>query len=281
MEKRQYRDTKEYVSLLGFGAMRLPHKADGSLDYDLSQVMVDYAISHGVNYFDTAYVYMGGNSERFLGNSLKKYPRESYNIATKMPIHIVKKRENIKEIFETSLSRLKTDYIDYYLLHAVKSSNWNHAVTMGIYDVLKEYQKQGRIRYIGFSFHDTPALLSEIVNTYDWDFAQIQLNYMDWTLQNAQEQYRILKEKSLPIMVMEPVRGGALAVLCDEAVAILKGANPGASTASWAIRYVASFPEVICVLSGMSNMEQVIDNVNTMENFKPIDEIGGGGVNNA
>jgi len=271
MEKRQFKNTDEYISLLGFGFMRPPIK-NNEVDYNLLDKMVDYAISNGVNYFDTAYTYLGGKSEILLGKILKNYPRSKYNIATKMPMYKIKNVAEIEKVFLTQLNRLQTDYVDYYLFHAVNSSNWDNFKKSDMYNFLLTNKKEGKIKHIGFSFHDKPELLTEIVNEYDWDFAQIQLNYMDWTLQNAKEQYNILKDKSLPIIVMEPVRGGGLAVLCQESLEIFNDANPNVSAASWAIRYAASFPEVLCVLSGMSNMDHVVDNITTIKNFKPIDE---------
>jgi len=271
MEKRQFKNTDEYVSLLGFGLLRPPLK-DGKINGTEWLRMTDYAIENGINYFDTNCAYQNGRGESLIGEIVRKHGRNKIIIATKMPMYKVKTSIEIEELFFTQLKRLATDYIDYYLFHAVKSSNWANFKKSGLYDFLLTKKKEGKIRHIGFSFHDKPELLTEIVNEYDWDFAQIQLNYMDWTLQNAKEQYNILKDKSLPIIVMEPVRGGTLAMLCQESLEIFNDANPNVSTASWAIRYAASFPEVLCVLSGMSNMDQVVDNVTTFKNFKLIDE---------
>jgi predicted aldo/keto reductase-like oxidoreductase len=274
IEKRRYKDTNEYISLLGFGGLRLPLLENSKQEIDEKKLyeMVDYAIYHGVNYFDTAYGYHNGKSETFLGEALSRHPRESFNFATKMPLATIHTESAVERIFQDQLRKCKVDYFDFYLLHNVNKTDWNVIDTYRVYEYLKEKQKQGLIRYLGFSFHDKPELLMETVNKYDWDFAQIQLNYMDWDLQNAKTQYQILKDRGIPITVMEPVRGGILATLCDKSIEILKAANNEVSIASWAIRYAASFPEVLTVLSGMSNIPQLQDNIGTIENFKPLDK---------
>ncbi len=274
MEKRKYRDSNEQVSLLGFGSMRLPI-IDGqpqNIDKEKAQEMVDYAIAHGVNYFDTAYLYHSGMSESFLGEALAKYPRDSYLLATKMPPFALKSTEDVERIFEEQLKKCKVDYFDYYLLHFINERIVPIMEKFNVYEFLKEKQRQGKIRHLGFSFHDHPELLDSYTNKYDFDFAQIQLNYLDWQLQDSKRQYEILTEKGLPVIVMEPVRGGALVSLCEESLRIYKAADENASIASWAIRYVATLPNVLTVLSGMSNMEQIKDNIHTMTDFKPLSE---------
>jgi predicted aldo/keto reductase-like oxidoreductase len=274
IEKRKYKDTNEYISLLGFGGLRLPLLKNNKYEIDKIKLeeMVDYALCHGVNYFDTAYSYHNGKSEIFLGEALSKYSRKSFNFATKMPLAAIYAESAVEHIFQDQLKKCKVDYFDFYLLHNINKTDWNVLDAYRIYEYLKAKQQQGFIRYLGFSFHDKPELLTETVNKYDWDFAQIQLNYMDWDLQNAKTQYQILKDRGIPIAVMEPVRGGTLSTLCDKSIEILKTANNEVSVASWAIRYAASFPEVLTVLSGMSNMLQLQDNIRTMENFKPLDK---------
>ncbi|GHU86878.1 hypothetical protein FACS189476_01120 [Spirochaetia bacterium] len=264
MEYRYYNNEK--ISLLGFGGLRLPD------DQNAVQKLVDYVVLHGVNYFDTSYAYMGGKSEVYLGEALSKYSRDSFNIATKIPPSYLTSTADVESIFEDQLNRLKVNYIDYYLIHNLNIDTYPNAIKLDLYEILKEKQWQGKIRHLGFSFHDKPELLSKIINEYEWDFAQIQLNYMDWQLQDAKTQYQILKSKQLPIIVMEPVRGGALATLCEESVAIFEKANLDVSVASWAIRYAATFPEVLTVLSGMTNIGQIEDNIKTIANFKPINE---------
>ncbi|MDR0718036.1 MAG: aldo/keto reductase [Treponema sp.] len=273
VQTREYKNSGERISLLGFGGIRLPSVAEGSQEIDKKKLgeMVDYAISRGVNYFDSAYNYHGGTSESCIGEALSGHPRHKFNIATKMPsLGYLKSESDLDHIFNEQLKRWRVDFFDFYLLHNVNRGTLPVFDEYHVYDFLKEKQRQGLIRHLGFSFHDGPALLQEITGRHNFDFAQIQLNYLDWELQDVKTQYKILKEKQIPITVMEPVRGGMLATLCRESVEILKNVNPMASTASWALRYAASFPEVLTVLSGMSNMMQLKDNVATFEYFKPL-----------
>ena len=275
METRLFKN-KEKISLLGFGTMRLPRTADEKqeIDIETAQKMVDYAIEKGINYFDTAYPYHNGESETFIGGALKKHDRKSVNLATKMPIWLVKSKADAERIFNEQLKKCRVDYFDFYLIHNINEAFFDSIDKYQIYDFLKQKQKEGKIRYLGFSFHDNPALLEKTVSKYDWDFAQIQLNYLDWDLQDAKRQYEILTEKKIPVIVMEPVRGGALATLSEKAIDIFKAADSEASPASWAIRYAASLPNVLTVLSGMSDMAQLKDNMGTMTNFRPINGDG-------
>lgn len=272
MEYRKYNKTGEKISLLGLGNMRLPKlRADAEdIDNEKAQEIVDYAYANGINYYDTAYMYHDGKSEKFIGQALKKYDRSTFYLATKMPIWMAKTPTEMKQIFENQLKNLQTDYIDFYLFHSLNKANFEKCIEFGLYDYLSEKKRQGVIRNLGFSFHDIPNVLEKICETYSWDFAQIQLNYLDWEMQNAKRQYEILEEKNIPCIIMEPVRGGKLVNTCETANNIFTQANPEVSIASWAIRYAASLPNVLTVLSGMSNMEQVIDNVNTMTNFTPM-----------
>lgn len=276
MEKRIFKDGEKNIeiSLLGFGTMRLPKKKEESesqeIDFERGQEMIDEAVKSGVNYFDTAYMYHGGEAESFLGEALLKYPRERYYLATKMPAWKIEKIEDLNRIFEEQLKKCRTDYFDFYLIHNVNKEILKSVRKYDVYRFLKEKQKEGKIKYLGFSFHDEPKLLEETVQNYEWDFAQIQLNYLDWTLQDAKHQYDILTEKKIPIIVMEPVRGGSLATLSKEAECILKKEKPDKSAASWAIRYAASFPNVLTVLSGMSNQNQLRDNIKTLSPLNPL-----------
>lgn len=272
MEKRRYKQTDMHISLLGFGCMRLPKKgADGDeIDYEEAERLIDYAYSCGVNYFDTAYMYHSGQSERFIGQALKKYPRESFYLADKMPGWLIKEKADAEKIFQEQLERCGVEYFDFYLCHSLRKEGFQVYQKQGIYDFLRQKKAEGKIRRLGFSFHDTPEVLEYIVNQYQWDFAQLQLNYLDWEVQNARRQYEILEEHGIPCVVMEPVRGGALASLCEEADHILKTAEPEKSVASWAIRFAASLPNVMCVLSGMSNRQQTEDNIATMSKFQPL-----------
>lgn len=272
MEMRQYRDTDVKVSLLGMGCMRLP-KVDPEkedIDYEKAQEIIDYAYANGVNYFDTAYGYHGGQSELFVGHALKKYPRDSFFLASKMPIWCVKEKGDVERIFNEQLQRCQTDYFDFYLFHSQNAANFQKCQEFGVYEFLSQMKAEGKIRRLGFSFHDTPEVLRHICDTYPWDFAQIQLNYLDWEMQDAKTQYQILNDREIPVIVMEPVRGGALASPCEAADILFREERPDKSVASWAIRFAASLPGVLTVLSGMSNMEQVRDNVDTMTRFEPL-----------
>jgi len=232
--------------------------------------MMDDAIAAGVNYIDTAFPYHDGESEPFVGRALKKYDRSSFYLATKLPLWDVKERADGLRIFNKQLERLQTDYIDFYLLHAMNKERFRQIRDMGVIDDMLELQKQGKIKYFGFSFHDDYAGFEEIVNYRDWDFCQIQYNYMDTEEQAGDKGYQLCVEKDLPIIIMEPVKGGALASYSENVTEMFKSVRPDKSIASWALRWVASRPQVKVVLSGMSTEEQVYDNLNTFKNFEPL-----------
>ena len=259
---------EEKLSLLGFGAMRLPCLADGTIDEAQVERMVAMAMAAGVNYFDTAYPYHGGQSERVMGRVLKKYPRDSYCLATKYPGHqILSDGYDPAEIFEEQLVKCGVDHFDFYLLHNVNEKSMEVYMDphWGIVDYFKEQKRLGRIRHLGFSSHAQVEGLEKFLDYCgaDMEFCQIQLNYMDWTLQQAREKYELLTARGIPVWVMEPVRGGMLAALNEENTAKLKSLRPEASIASWGFRFLQGLPNVKMILSGMSNEEQMADNLAT------------------
>lgn len=263
------------LSLLGFGLMRLPKNSEDSadIDYDLGIRMLDYAHDQGVTYFDTAWPYHEGQSEVFAGKAIgARWPRNSYKLATKCPVWLMKSKDDVRKTFEEQLLKCQVEYFDFYLMHSLNGERFKAAEEIGIFGVLDEYRRAGKIGALGFSFHSTVADLDYIAHAHDWDFAQIQLNYLDWTQQNAEGLYNLLTELSIPVNIMEPVRGGALAQLPQKADALLKAADTEASPASWALRFAASLPNAQVVLSGMSTMEQVEDNVATFSDFKALDD---------
>lgn len=270
--RRRYKNSALTVPLLGFGCMRLPQVSPDNqgIDYATAKKMIDRAMKAGCNYFDTAYMYHGGESERCLGELLKPYSRDSYYLTDKMPVWFARNSGDIEKIFNEQLARCKTGYFDFYMLHALDTANWSLAQKYKAYEFLARMKKEGKIRRLGFSFHDTPEVLQKIVNAHEWDFAQIQLNYLDWELYRSREQYEILTKAGIPVIVMEPLRGGSLASLSPDATEILRKADPRSSNAAWALRYVASLPNVLCVLSGMSLPEHMEDNIKTFSPLKPL-----------
>ena len=263
------------LPLLGFGAMRLPTHPDDTIDEELTAQMVAYAMEQGVNYFDTAYPYHNGESERVMGRILSNYPRESYYLATKYPGHqILSTGYDPAAIFEEQLEKCGVEYFDFYLLHNV---NLQSAATYldprwNIIGYFREQKAKGRIRHLGFSTHAQLAGLREFLDAVgdDMEFCQIQLNYLDWTLQDAKGKYQLLAERNIPVWVMEPVRGGKLAALDAEAEGRLKAARPEESIAAWGFRFLQSLPQIRMILSGMSTMDQIRDNVRTFAEPKPL-----------
>ena len=257
----------EELSALGFGCMRLPVREDKSIDQTELERMVDYALEQGVNYFDTAWPYHGGHSELAVGKALRRHPRDSWFLADKYPGHQISARYDPADIFEQQLEKCGVEYFDFYLLHNVYENS------LGVYQdprwkilpYFLEQKERGRIRHLGFSTHARPDTLETIL---DWmgdkaEFCQIQLNYLDWTLQNAREKVRILEERGIPVWVMEPLRGGKLAALSGEDTARLRALRPEESTAAWSFRWLQRIPGVQMVLSGMSDFAQMQDNVAT------------------
>ena len=265
------------LSLLGFGTMRLPCSG-GPEDIDQAQVdaMVDYALAHGVNYFDTAEPYHGGKSEAAIGKALARYPRDSYRLADKYPGHQYLEPMDPGEIFFQQLKKCGVDYFDYYLLHNVNENSIRAYCDeeYGIVPFFLEQKRLGRIRHLGFSCHGFPENLEAFLDKYGdvLEFCQIQLNYLDWSLQDAERKYAILSERGMPIWVMEPVHGGVLVNLPEAEAEKLRAAHPDESIASWGFRWLQGLENVHMVLSGMSNLEQMIDNVKTFDTRRPLDE---------
>ena len=274
MRYHNFQDIK--LSSLGFGMMRLPCVDGGTIDEAQVKEMVAYAISQGVNYFDTAWMYHGGESELVTGRVLSEYPRDSWYLATKYPVWPIREEYDPSEIFEQQLKKCGVEYFDFYLLHNVDNKSIDTFLNpkFGIIDYFLEQKKLGRIRHLGFSCHaDTPGLERFLdARGKDMEFCQIQLNYLDWTLQDAKGKYELLSKHGIPVWVMEPVRGGRLAKMNSWEEEKLQALRPDASIASWAFRFLHTLPNVTMVLSGMSNMQQVQDNVATFSGGEALNE---------
>ncbi len=258
---------------LGFGLMRLP-KVGPIINVEKTKEMVDLFMEAGFTYFDTAFVYPG--SETAIRKALvERYPRESYTLATKLNTLVAPTEKLAKKEFETSLERTGAGYFDYYLLHALSKKNADKYENFNLWDFVNEKKEQGLIKHVGFSFHDTPDLLEELLTAHpEVDFVQLQINYADWENPKvcSRANYEVARKHNVPIVVMEPVKGGTLANPPKKVKELFDEANPGASYASWAIRYVASLDGILSVLSGMSTVEQMKDNLSFMKDFKPLTE---------
>lgn len=269
----QYKEFKDgiHLSRLGMGVMRLPvvGQDDAVIDYKKAKEIIDLCMQSGINYYDTAYIYHGGKSEEFIGKALAGYPRESYYVADKFNLQA---NADYQAQFSEQLERLCMDYIDFYLLHGIQDNFADSMLDCGCIYYFDRMKQQGKIRYLGFSFHGSPGRLMEIIKVYPWDFVQIQLNYYDWYFGDAKELYEILTKAGIPVMVMEPVHGGLLANLTEKAGAKLRTAAPDQSLASWAMRWVMNLDNVQVILSGMSDITQVYDNIKTFHSQLPLTE---------
>ncbi|MCL2126751.1 MAG: aldo/keto reductase [Treponema sp.] len=275
MEYRRFRNEDTLVSLLGYGIMRMPAAIEGRriIDREKGAGLIDYALDRGVNYFDTAYNYHGCTSEEFTGWALSRHKREKFYLATKMPVWMLQTREEMRAIFAEQLRKCRVDFFDFYLIHNFSSKNLEMEEKLGVYEFLRQKKEEGRIRRLGFSMHDTLPVLEAVLGKYDWDFAQLQINYMDWEALNAKALYEAVSKRGLPVIVMEPVRGGALAgQLCEESRAVFGRRSPERSAASWAIRFAANLPNVLTVLSGMSSLEQLQDNISTLSPLQALND---------
>lgn len=275
-----YRDFKgEKLSAYAMGCMRLPilEGKDSQIDEPAACEMVDWAYKHGVNYFDTAWGYHGGTSEVVVGRALAAYPRDTFNLASKYPGYDLSNFGKNEEIFNKQLEKCQVDYFDYYLIHNVCEMNIEAYLDdekYGTVSYLRKEREAGRIRHLGFSVHGSLEVMKRFLDAYaqDMEFCQIQLNYLDWTFQDAKAKLELLSSYGLPVWVMEPLRGGQLLRLSDKEKAKLEAVNPGESVVSWALRWLFSHPEVTVILSGASSLEQMKENIAIFDEAKPLNE---------
>ncbi len=260
------------TSLLGFGCMRLPMNADQTINEAETAKMFDQAYQAGVNYYDTAYGYHDGKSEAVTGKMLKRYPRDSFFIATKLPTYMIQSLDQAKAVFEEQRQRLQMDYIDFYLLHTLNSASYDRMVKLGVVDYCRQLKAEGKIRFFGFSFHDEYPVFERIITDGEWDFCQIQYNYRDQRLQAGTRGYELAAAKGVPVVVMEPLKGGALATLSPDISDPFRRVTPGASDASFALRWLADHSNVKVILSGMSTPDQMADNLKTFEKDAPLSQ---------
>ncbi len=269
---RTFPNNEDKLSILGFGCMRLPilSKKAKDIDLDLAEAMVRKAIDNGVNYIDTAWPYHGGESENFLARALSDGYREKAFLATKLPSWMVNKQEDMDRILDKQLVKLNTEYIDYYLIHALNQKYWDNLTALGLFDFIERSLKEGKIKHIGFSFHDDLDVFRKIVDAYPWEFCQLQYNFLDTGKQAGVEGLTYAYEKGMGIIVMEPLRGGALTKSVPEDIQKLWNSAPVYRTpAEWALRWVWNDPRITVVLSGMSALDQVAENLDVAETAEP------------
>ena len=276
MEYRIFGKTNTKPSLLGFGCMRFPTMTNDEgkrvINKKEAEKMLDYAYQNGVTYFDTAYPYHGGESEVVLGEVMKKYKRDTFLVATKLPMWKLEKTEDVRETFFEQLSRLQMNYVDFYLLHALNRNTFKKGKDIGALEEVIKLKEEGYIKHIGFSFHDEYEIFEEIVNYYDWEFCQIQYNYMDTDIQAGKKGIKLCEEKGIPLVIMEPIKGGSLSGFSEDVEEVFKSYDKDKSIASWALRFVGSEENVKVILSGMSTFEQVVDNVENFNNFRVLND---------
>ncbi len=255
------------VSALGFGCMRLPSRRFSLMGADLeeSKRIIRYGIDRGINYIDTAWPYHLGESERVVGQTLQDGYREKVHLVTKLPVPVVRKTEDFDRFLNSQLEKLQTDYLDIYLLHSLNAGTFEKVKRLGLIDKMEEAQRQGRIRHIGFSFHDTYPVFKEIIDYYNWDMAQIQYNYMDTALQATTDGLEYAHSKGIAVVIMEPIKGGSLANPPVEAVEVMNSASQERTPVDWALQFLWNRPEVATVLSGMGNMQMVEENCDSAE----------------
>jgi predicted aldo/keto reductase-like oxidoreductase len=271
------------IPLLSFGCMRLP-TSGGKIDLAHFESMVDYAMQHGVNYFDTAWFYHSGQSENAVGKVLKNYKRSSFFLATKNPIRSLTSKADVRMFFEEQLRKCQTDYFDFYMAHNVSVLTEDNFYNFEVYDEMMKIKEEGKIRHLGFSYHGRHELLKRIANQYHWEFCQLQLNYLDWKTYAADDgessfqtrdvykNYEVVEEAKIPVIAMSPLRGGALSRLTGSAAAIIADEAPQDTPTSFALRWAASKENTLTVLSGMSSLEQLKENVETFINYRPFNE---------
>lgn len=276
MVYKDYKDLK--LSILGMGAMRLPviEGDDSRIDENATAKMIEYAMEHGINYYDTAWGYHGGHSEPVMGKVLSVYPRDKYYLATKFPGYDLSNINKVESIFEDQLKRCRVEYFDFYMFHNVCEMNIDAYLDKqyGIFDYLIKQKQNGRIRHLGFSAHGSYDVMKRFLEAYGehMEFGQIQLNYVDWSFQGAEDKMKLLKEYQIPVWVMEPLRGGKLAALSEQDSTTLKALRPEEGIPAWAFRFLQTLPDVKVVLSGMSNFEQLKENIHTLSEDKPLNE---------
>lgn len=273
---RKFKDKE--LSALGMGAMRLPviDGDDNKVDAPKVEEMVSYAMEKGINYYDTAWGYHGGNSEKVMGEALSRYPRESFYLADKFPGYDLSNMDKVEEIFEKQLEKCQVEYFDFYLFHNVCEMNIDEYLNEdhGIMEYLWKQKENGRIKHLGFSVHGSFDVARRFLEKYGdrMEFCQIQLNYLDLTFQHADEKLKLLEEYGIPVWVMEPLRGGRLANLTDDQISRLKALRPDESAVGWAFRFLQSVPQVVVTLSGMSSFDQMKDNIAIFEKDAPLND---------